>query len=73
MEALYDNTIRLVNSLSADELKAAYSFLSYLKDKVEWEATMELNSPEILSEIKQGLNDLKSGNYVEFSKIRRNV
>jgi hypothetical protein len=73
MDAIYDNTIQLVNSLSIDKLKEAYNFLSYLNDKEEWEATLELNSPTILQEIKQGLEDIKSGNFIEFKKIRRNV
>jgi predicted transcriptional regulator len=34
---------------------------------------MELNSHEILLEIKKGLEEINTGNFVEFKNIRRNV
>lgn len=70
---LVSNAFELFNSLSDDKMREAYNFLSYLKDKEEWEATMELSSPEILNQIKEGLAELNSGNFVKFDDIKRNV
>jgi hypothetical protein len=73
MDAIYNSSIDLVKSLSEEKIKEAHDFLSYLNDKEEWESTMELNSPEILFEIKKGLDEINSGNFVDFKSIRRNV
>lgn len=73
MEDIYDNTIELVNSLSAEKSTEAFSFLSNLKDKKEWEATLEQNFPEMFLEIKNGLDEIKSGELIDFNRKRRNV
>lgn len=73
MEAIYDRSVKLINSLSEEKLAEAYDFLTYLNDKEEWESTRELNSPEILLEIKNGLKEINTGNFVDFKSIRRNV
>jgi hypothetical protein len=73
MSQLYDKTVNLVKYLPEGKLNEVYNYLSYLNDKEEWEATYELSSPEILSEIKQGLSDLKTGNSISFRDIKRNV
>lgn len=69
-ELLVSNAFELFNSLSEDKMKEAYNFISYLKDKEEWEATMELSSPEVLNQIKEGLAELNSGNFVKFEDIK---
>lgn len=61
----------IVNSLSEDKIKEAINFLTYLKDKEEWTATMELNSPEILKEIQNGINEINSGKFTKFNEIRK--
>jgi hypothetical protein len=63
----------IVNSLSDDKIKEAINYLTYLKDKEEWDATMELSSPEILHEIEKGINEINSGKFSKFSEIRKNV
>lgn len=73
MEAIYDRSVKLINSLSEEKLAEAYDFLTYLNDKEEWESTRELSSPEILLEIKNGLKEINTGNFVDFKSIRRNV
>lgn len=72
-DKLLSNAFELFNSLSADKLKEAYNFILYLKDKEEWEATMELSTPEILEQIKVGLAEINSGNHVRFDDIQSNV
>ncbi len=63
----------LIMSLSEDKMKEAFNFLTYLKDKDEWEATMELASTDILSEIQKGISEINSEKFVNFNKIRKNV
>lgn len=73
METLKEKTVELVKNLPKDKLKEAYNYLVYMNDKAEWEATMELNHPEILKEIKEGINELKNGDFVKFKSVRRDV
>ncbi len=73
MNVIYDQTVELVKSLPEEKIAEAYNYLSYLNSKDEWESTMELNSPEILLEIKKGLDEINSGNFVNFNDIKRNV
>lgn len=73
MNALFEKTVELVKNLPKDKLKEAYNYLVYMNDKAEWEATMELNHPEILKEIKDGIDELKNGNLAKFNSVRRNV
>lgn len=73
MNAIYERSVELVKSLPEEKIAEAYNYLSYLNSKDEWESTMELNSPKILLEIQQGLNEINSGNFVNFKDIRRNV
>jgi hypothetical protein len=63
----------LYNSLSEEQPREAFNYLSYLKDKEVWNTTMELNTPEILSDIKIGIDEINSDSIVEFHSIRRNV
>lgn len=63
----------IVNSLSDEKIKEAINYLTYLKDKEEWDATMELSSPEILHEIEKGIKEINSGKFSKFSEIRKNV
>ena len=70
---LINNAYELFNSLSDDKMQEAYNYSLYLKDKEEWEATMELCSHEVLNKIKAGLAELNSGQYVKFEDIKRNV
>ncbi len=73
METLYSRSIDLINHLPKNKINEAFNYLSYLKDKEEWEATYELISPEILKEIKNGIEEINSGKYIDFNDIRRNV
>ena len=72
-DSLGRDAYELINSLSIEKKQEAINFLKYLKDKDEWEATLELNSPEILNEIKIGISELLQGEYVDFKEIKRNV
>ena len=67
------NLQEIVNSLSDEKIKKAINYLTYLKDKEEWDATMELSLPEILQEIEIGIKEINTGKFSKFSKIRKNV
>jgi hypothetical protein len=73
MTAVQKNAVNIISKLSEKKLKDALDYLSYLNDKDEWEATQELLDTKILYEIKEGLNQIKEGNYVYFKDIKRNV
>lgn len=73
MTAIQKNAVNIINNLSEKKLKDAIDYLNYLKDKEEWDATHELLDNKILYEIKEGLNQIKEGNYVYFKDIKRNV
>ncbi len=60
------NLQEIVNSLSDDKMKEAINYLTYLKDKEDWDATMKLNSPEILKEIEKGIKEIKAGKFSKF-------
>jgi hypothetical protein len=73
MNSLQKNAFDLIKSLPDSKLAIAIDYLSYLKDKDEWEATNELSDSHILKEIQAGIEDLKAGRVVDFEEIRRNV
>ncbi len=73
MNAFYNQSIELINNLSEDKITEAYDYLSFLNSKEEWESTKELESLEILGEIRKGINEINSGNFVNFKDIKRNV
>ncbi len=59
--------------LSNEKMQEVYDFISYLNNQEEWEATKELDNSEILEQIRQGLDELKRGEFVKFNEIRKNV
>ncbi|MFC2129807.1 hypothetical protein ACFLSQ_00075 [Bacteroidota bacterium] len=73
MTTIQKNVINIITSLSEKKLKDAYNYLMYLKDKDEWEATYELADNQILSEIKEGLQQLREGKIEYLKEIRRDV
>lgn len=73
MNAVQQELIEIIGSLSDQKLSEANSYLRYLAEKDEWQATQELTNIEILNEIKKGIDELKSGNYIRFEDIKRNV
>lgn len=73
MTSVQKNAVSIINNLSEKKLKDAIDYLNYLKDKEEWEATQEFLDNNILYEIKEGLNQIKEGNYVYLKNIKRNV
>ena len=73
METMIDDTVNLVKTLTDEKLREAYNYLLYLSDKDEWDATMELYHQPIMNEIQQGINEIKSGNFVKFEDIRKDV
>jgi hypothetical protein len=73
MNLTKQNAIKIIDSLSPKKMKVAFDYLSYLKDKEEWEATQELLDFNILREIKTGVEQIQKGQYVHLKEVRRNV
>jgi len=40
---------------------------------MKWIATQELSDTEILNEIRDGIDEINSGEFVRFNDVRRNV
>ncbi|MCX8027945.1 MAG: hypothetical protein N3A62_08860 [Thermodesulfovibrionales bacterium] len=74
---LFNRWIWAIDNLSDEKLKVAIDFITYLKDKEDMEATLEiLSSHEIMAQIKEAersLQDGKSEDFIPWEKIRRNV
>jgi hypothetical protein len=73
LNSLQSDAYDIINSLPKRKLIEAHSYLRYLKDKDEWIATQELSDTEILNEIRDGIDEINSGEFVRFNDVRRNV
>lgn len=76
-EILKREVKKAIDNLSDEKLKVAIDFITYLKDKEDMEATLEiLSSHEIMAQIKEAersLQDSRSEDFIPWEKIRRNV
>ena len=64
----------LIQRLPATKLKVALDFLTYLRTKEEWDATIEiLESPALLRSLRRGQRDLRQGRWVRWSNVKRRV
>ena len=64
----------LVEALPADKLRVAVDFLTYLRTKEEWDATLEiLQSPRLMRSLKRGQRDLRQGHWVRWQDVKRRV
>ena len=66
---IYDTIISLPN----DKLQVVLDFMLYLRDKDEGSATEELMDNNILSEIADGIKQIRLGDYIYLSEIKRHV
>lgn len=73
LNSLQSDAYEIINSLPKQKLIEAHSYLKYLKDKDEWIATQELSDTDILNEIKNGIKEINSGDYVRFNDVKRDV
>ena len=68
---------KTLDELSEEKLRVAKDFLGYLKEKEEWEATLEiLSSHELMAQIEEAEKAIRNGSLDEFSsweEVRRGV
>ena len=68
---------KTLDELSEEKLRVAKDFLGYLKEKEEWEATLEiLSSHELMAQIEETEKAIRNGRLDEFSsweKVKRDV
>jgi hypothetical protein len=64
----------LIRELSAKKLKVAVDFLTYLRAKEDWDATLEiLEDPALSRSLKRGQRDLKAGRWSRWQDVKRRV
>ena len=75
--ALKREAKKTINELSEEKLRVATDFLSYLKEKEEMDATLEvLSSGELMGQIAAAEKAIKKGRLEEFipwEKVKRDV
>lgn len=63
-----------IANLSEEKKKIAIDFLAYLKDKDEWDATLEiLSNQKFIQGILKGKRDIKEGKSHKWEDVKRNV
>ncbi len=76
-ETLKERAVTTLNELSDDRLQVALDFLEYLKEKEEWEATLEiLSDSETMAAIREAEEDWESGRmdrFVSLEEVRKRV
>jgi hypothetical protein len=75
MSALKERIIKNVSGLENKiDLQHILDYLSFLKEKEEWDATLEiLRDKKTMKRIKKGLRDIKHGKVYDFDEIKRHV
>ena len=64
----------LVETLPADKLQVAVDFLTYLRTKEEWDATLEiLQNPALMRSVRRGRRDVHEGRWVRWQDLKRRV
>ena len=64
----------LVETLPADKLRVAVDFLTYLRTKEEWDATLEiLQNPALMRSLHRGRRDVHEGRWVRWQDLKRRV
>ena len=64
----------LVETLPADKLQVAVDFLTYLRTKEEWDATLEiLQNPSLMRSVRRGQRDVREGRWVRWQDLKRRV
>ena len=64
----------LVEALPADKLQVAVDFLTYLRTKEEWDATLEiLQNPPLMQSVRRGQHDVREGRWVRWQDLKRRV
>lgn len=68
---------KAIEELSEEKVKVAIDFIDYLKAKEDMEATLEiLASHELMTQIEEAEKSLKkgkSGDFIPWEKVRRDV
>ncbi len=76
-DTLRDRALTTLNELSDSRLQVALDFLEYLKEKEEWEATLEiLSDPETMAAIREAEEDWENGRmnrFVSLEEVRKRV
>lgn len=63
-----------VETLSDKKARVALDFINYLRERDEWEATVELLSDKkLLMDYKAAREEIKKGNTIKWKNIKRNV
>lgn len=63
-----------VETLSDKKARVALDFINYLRERDEWEATVELLSDKkLLMDYKVAREEIKKGNTIKWKNIKRNV
>ncbi|MEW6040036.1 MAG: hypothetical protein AB1633_00765 [Elusimicrobiota bacterium] len=64
----------VLESLPKEKIEQALDYLQYLKDRQEWEATIEIaRDKKLMESIRKGKRDIKEGKWVSWEDIKRNV
>jgi mRNA-degrading endonuclease RelE of RelBE toxin-antitoxin system len=75
--ALKKEAKKAINDLSDEKVKVVKDFIDYLKEKEDMEATLEvLSSREMMSQIKEAEEAIqkgKTGEFIPWNKVKRNV
>lgn len=76
-ETLRDRAVTTLNELSDSRLQVALDFLEYLKEKEEWEATLEiLSDSETMAAIREAEEDWENGRmdrFVSLEEVKKRV
>jgi hypothetical protein len=63
-----------IETLSDRKARVALDFISYLREREEWEETDEpLSDKKLLMDYKAAREEIKKGNTVKWKNIKRNV
>lgn len=66
-----EKAIGIIEELPDDEVEKLLNYLLWLKDKEEWEATMEIiANSETMESIARGKRELDDGKLIPWLKIR---
>jgi hypothetical protein len=64
----------VIETLSDKKARVALDFIHYLKEREEWEATTELLSDKkLLMDYKAARGEIKKGDTIKWTAIKRNV
>ena len=74
MQATKDKALEILNILPEEKAKVALSFMEFLQEKDEWEATYEiLQDRELVKTYKKGLKDIEEGNIEDWEAVKRRL